>query len=97
MKAFVVAAETVKDETLFAAYRKQVPATLEAFGGRFVPRGGGLTLLEGEWPHSRLVIIEFPSRAAAEAWYRSDAYQEIIELRHESSIGNLIIVDGHVD
>ena len=97
MKAFVVAAETVTDDAMFAAYRKKVPATLEAFGGRFVARGGGLTILEGEWPHLRLVIIEFPSRAAAEASYQSDEYQRIIGLRHESSIGNLIIVDAHVD
>jgi uncharacterized protein (DUF1330 family) len=90
MKAFVVAAETIRDDAVFAAYRKQVPATLEAFGGRFVARGG-------EWPHSRLVIIEFPSRAAAEAWYKSDEYQKIIGLRHDSSIGNLIIVDAHID
>ena len=97
MKAFVVAAETIKDDAGFAVYRKEVPATLEAFGGRFVTRGGGLTILEGEWPHPRLVIIEFPSRAAAESWYKSDAYQKIIGLRHSSSIGNLIIVDGAID
>jgi uncharacterized protein (DUF1330 family) len=40
------------------------------------------------------VIIEFPSRAAAEAWYASDAYKKIIALRHKSTVGNLIIVDG---
>ena len=97
MKAFVVAAETIKDDAGFAAYRREVPATLEAFGGRFVTRGGGLTILEGEWPHPRLVIIEFPSRAAAQGWYKSDAYQKIIGLRHGSSIGNLIIVDGAID
>jgi uncharacterized protein (DUF1330 family) len=97
MKAFVVAAETVKDDAGFARYRKEVPATLEKFGGQFVTRGGGLTILEGEWPHSRLVIIEFPSRAAAEGWYNSDDYQRIIGLRHDSSTGNLIIVDGRVD
>jgi Domain of unknown function (DUF1330) len=51
MKAFVVAAETIRDDAVFAAYRKQVPATLEAFGGRFVARGGALSILEGEWPH----------------------------------------------
>lgn len=97
MKAFVVAAETVKDDAVFAAYRKEVPATVEAFGGQFIARGGSLTILEGEWPHSRLVIIEFPSRAAAECWYKSDEYQKIIGLRHDSSIGNVIIVDGHID
>jgi uncharacterized protein (DUF1330 family) len=40
------------------------------------------------------VIIEFPSRAAAEDWYKSAEYQKIISLRHKSSVGNLIIVDG---
>ena len=97
MKAFVIAAETVNDDTGFAAYRKAVPATLEAFGGKFVARGGALTVLEGEWPHPRLVIIEFPSRTAAEGWYKSDEYQKIIGLRHDSSIGNLIIVDSNID
>jgi uncharacterized protein (DUF1330 family) len=94
MKAFVIAAETVKDEAMFADYRAAVPATLEAFGGKFIARGGALTSLEGEWPHSRLVIIEFPSRAAAEGWYKSADYQKIISLRHKSSVGNLIIADG---
>jgi uncharacterized protein (DUF1330 family) len=51
--------------------------------------------LEGAWPHPRLVIIEFPSRAAAEGWYRSADYQKIISLRLSGSIGNVIIVDGH--
>jgi uncharacterized protein (DUF1330 family) len=97
MKAFIVAAETIKDESTFSAYRKAIPATLEAFGGKFVVRGGSLKLLEGDWPHPRLVIIEFPSREAADGWYRSPEYQKIIGLRLSSSIGNLIIVEGQVD
>jgi uncharacterized protein (DUF1330 family) len=40
------------------------------------------------------VIIEFPSRVDAESWYKSPAYQEVISLRHKSSVGNLVIVDG---
>jgi uncharacterized protein (DUF1330 family) len=94
MKAYLIAAETVNDQAMFDAYRKEVPATLAPFGGSFVARGGRLTTLEGEWPHPRLVIIEFPSRAAAEAWYASDEYKKIIALRHKSTVGNLIIVDA---
>jgi uncharacterized protein (DUF1330 family) len=97
MKAYVVAAETVNDEAMFDLYRKDVPKTLEPFGGTFVTRGGELTVLEGTWLHPRFVVIEFPSRAAAEAWYSSEAYQSIISLRHKSSVGNLVIVDGTVD
>ena len=66
------------------------PRPLEAFGGKFIARGGNLTSLEGEWPHPRLVVIEFPSReAAAEGWY-----QKIIGLRLNSTVGYLLIVDG---
>jgi uncharacterized protein (DUF1330 family) len=97
MKAYVIAAETINDPALFDRYRKQVPATLVPFGGQFVVRGGKLTALEGEWPHPRLVIIAFPSRVAAEDWYKSAAYQEIISLRPDSSVGNLVIVDEFVD
>ena len=91
MKAFVVAAETPKTD-MFSEYRKAVPATLEAFGGKFIVRGGNLTLL-----HSRFVIIEFPSREAAEGWYRSPEYQRIIGLRLSSAVSNLVIVEGQVD
>jgi uncharacterized protein (DUF1330 family) len=94
MKAYVIAAETINDSAMFDLYRKEVPATVVAFGGQFVARGGNLTVLEGEWPHPRLVIIEFPSRSAAEDWYKSAEYQKIISLRLKSSVGNLIVVDG---
>lgn len=94
MKAYVIATETVKDETTFAEYRKHVMATLEPYDAKFVVRGGKLSIVEGEWPHPRLVIIEFPSRAAAEEWYRSPAYQKVLPLRLKSTASNLVIVDA---
>jgi uncharacterized protein (DUF1330 family) len=94
MKAYVVVQERIEDEETFADYRKAVVATLAAYDGRFLVRGGALSVLEGEWTHPRLIIIEFPSRAAAEGWYRSPEYQKLLPLRLRSSVGNLIIVDG---
>jgi uncharacterized protein (DUF1330 family) len=94
MTAYVVVQESVTDQATFDAYRKDVPATVAAHGGRFIVRGGTLTVVEGEWKLPRLVIIEFPSRAAAEAWYRSPEYQKLLPLRLSSSTGNFVIVDG---
>jgi uncharacterized protein (DUF1330 family) len=94
MKAYVISTETVNDEAMFAKYREEVPGTVAAFGGTFVVRGGNFSVLEGEWKHPRLVIIEFPSRAAAEGWYKSADYQKVISLRLKSTVGNLVIVDG---
>jgi len=97
MAAYVIVTETVHDQATFDAYRKQVMATLAPFDAKFLVRGGKLTIHEGKWPHAITIVIEFPSRAAAEAWYGSDEYKKIISLRHKSSVGNLIIVDGTVD
>lgn len=94
MKAYVIALETIHDQAMFDAYRQKVMPTLAAFGGTFVVRGGHLTVLEGDWPHQRTVIIEFPSREAAEGWYASPAYQAVIGLRQGSSSCSLVIVDG---
>lgn len=94
MKAYVIVQETVNDEQRFAEYRAKVSATLVPFAGRFLVRGGHLSAVEGQWPHPRLVILEFPSRQAATAWYRSAEYQAILPLRQQSCASNLIVVDG---
>ena len=94
MKAYVIVQETIHDQTMFDAYRKDVMATLAEFGGQFVVRGGKLTVVEGEWPYQRTVVLEFPSRDAAEGWYVSPAYQRVLPLRLKSSKCNLVIVDG---
>ena len=94
MRAFLVSQQNLHDHQKIAAYRERVMAVLEPFGGKFVVRGGATTVLEGEWPFERTVIIEFPSREKAEAFYRSDAYQQILPLRLESTTGNLVIIDG---
>jgi len=94
MSAYVVGQLSIKDQETFDAYRKAVPETIAAHGGRYMVRGGALSVVEGDWPLPRLVILEFPTREAAEAWYRSTAYQKVLPLRLGSSICNLIIVDG---
>lgn len=94
MKAYVIVGETVRDQATFDRYRAAVPATLAPFGGQFLVRGGEMTVVEGQWEHPRVVVIEFPSRSTAEGWYRSAAYQEILPLRLGSAAGALIIVDG---
>jgi uncharacterized protein (DUF1330 family) len=94
MRALVISLENLHDQAMFDEYRKNVIATLAPFGGKFVVRGGTLTVVEGEWPYERTVILEFPSRAMAEAWYHSPAYQQVLPLRLQSTSSNLVIVDG---
>lgn len=75
------------------AYLETTDATLAPFAGRFVVHGGDKDVLEGAWPGD-LIVIAFPDRAAARAWYASDAYQAILPLRARNSQGDTIIIDG---
>jgi uncharacterized protein (DUF1330 family) len=94
MRAFLISQENLHDQAMFDEYRQHVLATLAPFGGKFVVRGGPLTVVEGAWPYERTVIVEFPSRAMAEAWYHSPAYQQVLPLRLKSTSSNVVIVDG---
>lgn len=94
MTAYAIVGENIHDQAMFDAYRKDVLATLAPFKGEFVVRGGAFTVLEGELPYERLVIVAFPSRAEAEGWYKSPAYQKLLPLRLKSSTGVFVIVDG---
>jgi uncharacterized protein (DUF1330 family) len=84
----------VTDPATFEQYRREVPATLAPFGGRFIVRGGASETLEGDWQPKRLVVLEFPDRAAATSWWRSQAYAEPKALRQRSARTQLLVVEG---
>jgi uncharacterized protein (DUF1330 family) len=94
MRAYVIVQEDVHDQKTFDEYRKDVLASLAPFHGHFLARGGKVTKLEGDWMPERTVLLEFPSRAEAEGWYHSAAYQKILPLRLKSSSSHFFICDG---
>ncbi len=94
MTAYCIVYEIVDDPSTFEEYRRQVMPTIEAHQGRFIVRGGAFTALEGEMPYQRIAVLQFPSRAAAEAWYNSPDYQRILPLRTQSARSQFILVDG---
>lgn len=74
-------------------YLRRIDATLAPFGGHYVVHGSRPTVLEGEWPGD-IIIIGFPDRDSAEAWYNSPSYREIVDLRRDNSDGDVVLVDG---
>ena len=94
MSAYVIAEVDVADPAAYEDYRKQVPATVAKYGGRFVVRGGKVEPLEGGWTPKRIVLLEFPSFEQAQKWYRSPEYAPLIALRQRASRGRLVLVEG---
>ena len=94
MPAYVIVDVTVTDQAAMDEYRKQVPATLAKYGGRFLVRGGTHQTVEGSWKPNRLVVLEFPSMEQAKRWYDSEEYREPKALRLRAGTANLVMVEG---
>jgi uncharacterized protein (DUF1330 family) len=94
MSAFVIADVTVTEPAGYERYKQLTPASIAAFGGHFVARGGEAAALEGDWTPARLVIVEFPSIELAREWYDSVEYRDAKALRQRTARTNMLIVDG---
>ncbi len=94
MPAYVIADVTVTDAATMEEYRKQVPATIAKYGGRYLVRGGPHEALEGEWKPNRLVILEFPTMAQARRWYDCEEYKGPKALRMKAGRTNVVMVEG---
>jgi uncharacterized protein (DUF1330 family) len=94
MAAYVIVDVTINDPEIYAEYRKLTPASITAYGGRFVVRGGPVETLEGNWSPGRVVVLEFDSVAQAKAWWSSAEYAPAKALRQQSATTQMIVVEG---
>ncbi|MBE0411345.1 MAG: DUF1330 domain-containing protein [Anaerolineales bacterium] len=94
MSAYVVVDITVTDPQEYQTYIQLAPAAVEAFGGKYLARGGKVEVLEGDWQPNRLVILEFPSMERAKEWLHSDLYQPARHIRHKTAQTNMIVVEA---
>jgi uncharacterized protein (DUF1330 family) len=94
MAAYVLVNIEVLDPAQYAKYREAAPASIAAYGGRYLIRGGAVEALEGFWHPKRFVMLEFPDRARARAWWNSPEYAEAKALRQSCAKAELVIVEG---
>jgi uncharacterized protein (DUF1330 family) len=94
MSAYLIVEIDVHDPEGHEAYKQAGPATLDAFGGKLLVRGGEMAVLEGDWQPKRLVMAEFPDLETAKRWYDSDAYQAAKKLREHTATLRVVAVEG---
>lgn len=94
MTAYFICTMTVQDPETYRKYTALTPATVARYGGKFLTRGDEVTTVEGPAFGERLVILEFPDRATALAWYHDADYQSAAAFRRASSTGRMILQEG---
>ena len=94
MKAYLVLDLAISDFGGFSAYIAAIPQHIARHGGRYIVQGVEPTCIEGDWTPERMVIIEFPERAKAEAFLSDPSLQALFKIRHETTTSKLVLVDG---
>lgn len=69
MAAYFICTMTIHDPETYRKYTALTPATVARYDGRFLTRGRHCPDRRGPRFAERLVLIEFPDRDTALAWY----------------------------
>ena len=94
MPTLVIVDIEVTDPVRYEDYKRAAAQTVQAFGGRYVVRGGKVEVLEGDWQPGRVVVLEFPTAARAKEWWESEMYRPAKQLRHATARSKMILVEG---
>jgi uncharacterized protein (DUF1330 family) len=86
----------ITDHATYSEYVEKVQAVVEAYGGRYLVRGGRATSLSGGWHPERIIVIEFESSDQMRTCFASTEYLELAPLRERSTASRAVVVDGYI-
>ena len=95
MAAYLIANITVHDPARFGEYRDLVAPMIAAQGGRYLIRGGAVTVVEGEPGFDRVVVLEYPDMETLKRFYHGAEYAPLIALRQSCTISRVALVEGY--
>jgi uncharacterized protein (DUF1330 family) len=96
MPAYMIVTAKIKDRDAFIqGYGTAAAKLVTQFGGRYVLRGPGAELLEGDWGDgASMVISEWPDRDAAKTFWNSPEYAEARKLREGVADVQVLLIDA---
>jgi uncharacterized protein (DUF1330 family) len=94
MSVYVLAQLTIHDRARYDRYAARFMDVLRNFAGRPLAADESPEVLEGDWPHQKLVLIEFKDQAEAMRWATSPEYRAIAVDREASTVATVLLVRG---
>lgn len=77
MSVYIVAQLRFTDRAAYDRYQARFPAVFAKSRGRLLAADETPKVLEGEWRHEKLVLLEFPDEPSARGFIQSPAYRAI--------------------
>ena len=94
MTVYVVALIHIHDRKTYGHYEAGFMEIFSRYQGRMLAVDEDPVTLEGEWPYTRTVLIEFPNRQAQDAWYSSVDYQGLMQHRTAASVASIAVLNA---
>jgi uncharacterized protein (DUF1330 family) len=94
MPVYAVAQLTVHDRQRYDRYVAGFLPVIQQYGGRVLAAQDAPDVVEGSWPHERIVLLEFYDRASFDRWAESPEYGAIVEDRHAGADAVIVVVEG---
>jgi uncharacterized protein (DUF1330 family) len=95
MKYYIIVELEVTNQSWVPAYLKDVTRMVEERGGRYLARTTNIEQLEGEHKLPQIVVVlEWPSKEAAQAFYESEEYRPYLESRLRGARNRMLLVPG---
>ena len=94
MSVYAVALINIHDRDGYANYEAGFMDIFSRYGGKILAVDEAPVELEGEWPYTRTVLIEFASSDALDRWYKSDEYQELAKHRFAAADASIARIQG---
>lgn len=95
MKYYSVAELDITDRSWVEVYVKNVTGMVERAGGKYLARTSNIKKIEGERkPPQVFLIIEWPSKEAADAFYESEEYRPYRKSRIAGARNEFVLVAG---
>ena len=96
MPAYMIVTASIKDrEAFISGYGAAAGALVEKFGGKYVLRGPGAELLEGNFGDgASMVISEWPDKEAAKRFWNSPEYIEVKKLRENVADCQVLLIES---
>jgi uncharacterized protein (DUF1330 family) len=92
--AYAVFEVTIQDASWREKYAGPTARLVARHGGRYLARGPSQKVEGSREAPTAVVILEFPSAAAARAWHADPDYQPLIRLRSTGSTAEALLVPG---
>lgn len=95
MASYIIFEIDITDPSWGPEYAEKVGPLVAKHDGKLLIRSTDAVRLEGQRGQPTVVVVlEFPTREAAQAWHSDPEYKPLIDLRNTGSSAEALLVDG---